>query len=133
MSANISLRLLDPLLAVCRLPAGSPFPNWAQAGVLLVLARTVEEVSVVCEERFVPEGVTVERGWRALLVEGPLDFALVGILAQITAPLAEAGISVFALSTYDTDYVLVKENKLEGALAALEGAGIPVRHSPIQR
>lgn len=75
------------------------------------------------EEAKVPEGVVAERGWVALRVAGILDFSLVGILASLTAPLAEAGISVFALSTYNTDYLLVRQNFLEQAIAALSAAG----------
>jgi len=77
---------------------------------------------VVCAEENVPDGVTAERGWRCLKVEGPLDFALTGVLAELLVPLAKAEISVFALATYDTDHLLVREDRLEDALAALERA-----------
>lgn len=87
------------------------------------LTRTPDELSIVCPELFVPADAVCERGWRALGLEGPLGFSLVGVLATITAPLAEAGVSVFAISTYDTDYVLVREDALESAISTLRWAG----------
>jgi hypothetical protein len=128
MSANtdIPLNLLSERLAVCRLAADAPFPEWARPGDLLALARTRQELSVVCNERYVPPEIKAERGWRALQVQGPLDFSLVGVLVSIAGPLAEAGVSIFALSTYDTDYILVKESALERALETLTRAGFLV-------
>lgn len=128
MSARVmELRLLSGPLAVCRLPADAPVPTWASAGVLVSITRTADELSIVCAEDGVPDGVRTERGWRALRVAGPLDFALTGVLAALTVPLAEAGVSIFALSTYDTDYLLVHENDLPQAILALERAGHTVR------
>jgi hypothetical protein len=117
------LRLLERRLAVCRLDADAAVPAWAR-GELLSITRTRAELSVVCEEDALPaDGPPAERGWRALEVEGPLDFDLIGILASLTGPLAAADVPVFALSTYDTDYLLVLERDLERALSALERAG----------
>jgi len=75
----------------------------------------------------VPEGITAERGWRCLEVEGPLDFTLTGVISELTGPLAAAGIAVFVLSTYDTDYLLVKDECLSAATVALVRAGHAVR------
>lgn len=97
-------------------------PEWA-AGSFTSVTRTPEELSVVCSQDAVPEAVTAERGWRCLVVAGPLDFALTGIAASLAAPLADAGISVFFVATFDTDYLLVKEDRLADATAALERAG----------
>ena len=124
--ANIPLKLLPDRLAVSRLVADDPFPEWARPGDLLALVRTQDELSVVCEERFVPPEVKTERGWRAFQAQGPLDFSMVGVLASIVEPLAQAGVSIFAISTFDTDYVLVKETILQRAVEALEGAGFLV-------
>lgn len=88
---------------------------------------TVDETSVVCNAAAVPPGIQTETGWRAFVVAGPLDFGLTGILLSIAQPLAQAGISIFALSTYDTDYVLVKESNLDKAIAALVAAGHSVQ------
>jgi hypothetical protein len=75
----------------------------------------------------VPEGIPCERGWRCLRVVGTIPFSVVGVLAALTTPLAEAGISVFAVSTFDTDYLLVKENHLAMALAVLGRQGYAIR------
>ena len=82
-----------------------------------------DELSVVCAEGVVPAGVRCDKGWRVFQVAGPLDFALTGILAAIAAPLADAGVSIFAVATFDTDYVMVKEEALAKAVEALRGAG----------
>ena len=118
------LRELPEELAVCRLSPGSPAPPWVRAGGgLCSLTWTADELSVVCLAAAVPDGVRAETGWRALVVEGPLDMALTGILARLAAPLAEAGVAIFALSTFDTDYVLVRAAALEAARRALAAAG----------
>ena len=117
--------MLEEPLAVCRLDPDADVPPWAgsAAGGLSSVTRTTEELSVVCPERVVPRRVLCERGWRALKMEGPFDLSLVGILASVVAPLAEAGVNVFVTATYDTDYVLVKEENLDLAVAALRERG----------
>ncbi|MFZ6030862.1 MAG: ACT domain-containing protein [Chloroflexota bacterium] len=117
-----TLALLSDTLAVCRLEAQAPFPEWAQ-GELVALMRSVDELSVVCTAGAVPAGVQAEPDWRALRVQGPLDFSLVGVLAELSNVLADAGVSIFAISTYDTDYLLVKASTLEKAVRALQAAG----------
>lgn len=92
------------------------------------MTRTIDELSVVCTETSVPPDVLSERGWRALKVQGPLDFSLTGVLAALTAPLAAAAIPIFALSTYQTDYVLVHGRDLTRASEALTEAGHTVGH-----
>jgi hypothetical protein len=87
------------------------------------ITRTGEELSVVCREVLVPEGIRAERGWRAIRVAGVLDLSQVGVLASLAVPLAGAGISLFALSTFDTDYLLVKEQDLGRAVEVLVAAG----------
>jgi hypothetical protein len=110
-------------LAICSLPRG-PAPEWvAPGGSLTACLWSEEGLTVVCDEEAVPAGVRAERGRRALTVEGPLEHSLTGVLASLTAPLAAAGIPVFALSTYETDHLLVAEEQVEAAIAALRGAG----------
>ncbi|MBU1660753.1 MAG: ACT domain-containing protein, partial [Chloroflexi bacterium] len=109
---NFTLTLLPDHLAICQLPADAPFPPWARGENLFALVRTADELSVVCDDANLPEGIRTERGWRALKVHGPLDFSLVGVLAELATVLADAGVSIFAISTFDTDYLLVKGNKL---------------------
>jgi uncharacterized protein len=119
----ISLSKLDETLAVCRLPAGSPIPSWALNGSFCSVTRTPDEVSLVCPQENVPVDIQAERNWRGMKVDGALDFSLTGILAGLAGVLAEAQISLFAISTYDTDYILVKSNKFSAAIQALQAAG----------
>jgi hypothetical protein len=116
------LLLLPHRLAVYRLPANQPIPPWA-AGPFTSITRTADELSVVCVEGLAPGGTKGETGWRIFQVAGPLDFSLTGILAGIANPLAEAGVSIFAVSTFDTDYLMVKDESLAKAVAALRAAG----------
>ena len=129
----LELRVLPGLLAIARLEPDAPVPGWAAPGPgaeLYAVVRTAAELSLVCGDDAVPAGVTAERGRRALEVAGPLDFALTGVLAALAAPLAEAGVSIFAVSTFDTDYVLVADTDLGRALSALRAAGHRVGGAP---
>lgn len=119
----MTLDRLDGPLAVCRLGADAPLADWMWTGPVASVTRTEAELSVVCAEAAVPEGVRCERGWRALRVRGPLVFDLTGVLASLTAPLAEAGVPIVSLSTFDTDVVLVRAGDLDAAVAALRAAG----------
>jgi hypothetical protein len=116
---RLAFSVLPQRFAVCRLAPGEPFPDHVTRWPFWSVTRTGEELSVVLPEEGVCGGWRAERGWRCLKVHGPLDFSLVGILASISTVLAAAGISVFVLSTYDTDYVLVREADLDGARRAL--------------
>ncbi len=115
----LKMSIAETSYAVCRLAPDQAIPDWALSGDFVSVTKTPEELSVVCPEQAVPHGIKSERGWRALKVEGPLDFSLTGILASISAILAQSGISIFAVSTYDTDYILVREQDLEPAVEAL--------------
>ena len=121
----MELALLPGRLSIFRLPADTAFPEWALRAEPLWLTRTADELSIVAPDEAAPPdpGLTAERGWCGLRVRGPLDFALTGILAALCVPLAEAGVPIFALSTYDTDYLLVPEARLDDALGALRAAG----------
>ena len=110
--------------AVCRLDAASGVPPWfSVSSSFSALVRRGDELSIVLPDGEVPEGVLVERGWTAFEVEGPMEFTLTGVLASVAAPLAEAGIPIFALATYDTDVVLVPGAQDVEALEALRAAG----------
>lgn len=104
-------------------------PAWAGGARFLTITRTASELSIVCEEKMVPEQVHAERNHRLMQIEGTLAFTLTGILASIAAPLAKAGIGVFAVSTYDTDYLLVSEEDLQEATRVLESAGHAIRQN----
>lgn len=119
----MELEVLPGRMAVCRLEADSPVPVWAKGQALFSLTWTADEFSMVCDEDSVPENIPAERGWRVLKVQGPLAFSMVGVLAELSGLLAGAGVSIFALSTFDTDYILVKEERLETAIQALRHRG----------
>ena len=122
----MTLELLPGTLAVCRLPADADLPLRVK-GSFWSVTRTPDELSVVCEEKEVPEEAHAERDWRYFRVAGTLEFHLTGVLASLASPLAEAGISIFTISTFDTDYLLVKAHSLEAALDILESKGHEVR------
>lgn len=122
-TANLTLSILPDRLAICRLEPSDPIPEWAACGGFVSITRTVEELSIVCSDSIVPDGTRRERIWRGFKVQGPLDFSLTGILASLAVPLAEAKIGIFALSTFDTDYLLVKECDLARAASVLKESG----------
>ena len=125
--SRFTLLVHDALLAIARLDPHDAVPAWAWSGPFSAVVRTPGELSVVCLSSAVPAGVTVEGPWRALEVVGPLSFALTGVIDALSAPLAAAGISLFVVSTVDTDYLLVRASAVEAACAALCGAGHTVR------
>jgi hypothetical protein len=104
-------------------------PAWADGTGFVSITRRQGELSIVCADERVPAEVRAERGWRALEVEGPIDFQAVGVLHGLTGPLARAGISVFAVATFDTDVLLVREETLGRATEALREAGVVVEES----
>jgi hypothetical protein len=120
---SLTLALLPGRYAVAQLPAGSALPAWWPNTGMRHAGWTDDELSLVCEETHVPEDVRCQRGWRMFKLQGPFDFALTGILKAVLDPLASAGIGIFALSTYDTDYVLVQAPQLDEAVSALRDAG----------
>jgi hypothetical protein len=120
---HLTLILMPDTFAICRLAASAASPAWAAAGAFSAVVRTPEELSIVCIEQAAPPDVACQRGWRGLQVGGPLDFALIGVLAGLAVPLAEAGVSIFVVSTYDTDYLFVREQQLGAAVSALRCAG----------
>jgi hypothetical protein len=120
---GLAIWTLKDRLAVCRLPLGDPVPEWAFSGSFCSVTRTQDELSVVCAEGIVPEGMLCERSWRCLRVQGPIAFSEVGVLSSLVTPLAEAGISMFVVSTYDTDYVLVKQDALSSTQDVLVSHG----------
>jgi hypothetical protein len=129
---QLHLTVLPGEFAVCRLPAGVAPPAIDPVTAFWSVTVTPEEVSVVCRAEAIPEGAEVHRGLRTIKVEGPLDFDVVGVLGSLTAPLAQANVSVFGVSTYDSDYILVNDADLRRALSALKIAGHLIR-TPQQR
>lgn len=123
---HLTLVHLPDTFAICQLPASASLPAWAMAGSFCAVTRTLEELSIVCAEQQAPADGICQRGWRCLKIAGPLDFSLTGVLASLTVPLAGVGVSVFAISTYNTDYLLVQEAQLDAAIAALRRAGFAI-------
>lgn len=119
----MDLRVLPERLCVCRLPPDATWPAPPDDGSFYSATRTPAELSVVCVEDAAPAAAETENDWRALEVAGPLDFSMIGVMASLTAPLADVEVSVFVVSTYDTDYVLVHAAALERAVGALRAAG----------
>jgi uncharacterized protein len=119
----LTLCVLPGTYAVCRLDSSASMPEWATSGDFFSVTRTADELSMVCDQSLVPEDLKCEGGWRCLKVQGPLDFGLTGVLDSLSLPLAEDAISIFVISTYDTDYLMVKAADLEQAIAVLEQAG----------
>lgn len=119
---SVSLRLLEGRFAVARLPADAEVPGHLESPEFVSITRTPAELSIVCRDTPDLPG-RVEPGWRCLAVDGTLSFDQVGILASLAQPLADVEVSIFVVSTYDTDYLLVKEDRLKEAEAALRAAG----------
>lgn len=117
---NLTLKLLDKTYAVCSLSKNKKIPSWAIEGDFLSITKTEDELSIVCEEKNVAEGIKYEGNWKILKIEGPLDFSLVGILAKISNLMAKNNISIFAISTYDTDYILIKLGNINKAIEVLK-------------
>jgi len=125
---NLKYRVLNERLAVCRLAGDAPVPSWARDAKFFSVVRTAEELSIVCAEaacagNSLGPGAMVEGGWVALQLQGPFPFSLTGVLSSFLQPLAEAQIPIFAVSTFDTDYVLIKYADLDKAVSALGAAG----------
>lgn len=129
MNRQLELTLLPERFAISRLAADSPIPGWATQGPFFSVTRTGEELSVVSEVSSVPPGVASQVRWRIMKVHGPFVLSEIGVVASLAAPLAEAKISLFVVSTFDTDYLLVASETVPAAIAALERAGHTVHRS----
>lgn len=120
---RFELTVLPGFFAIVRLAPDASLPSWATVGGFFSVTRTRDELSVICLANQVPSGLAAEAGWRALKVHGPFALSEIGVLAALAAPLAHAKVSLFAISTFDTDYLLVSDKKLDAATAALRAAG----------
>jgi hypothetical protein len=129
MSHQLTITVHPERYAICRLEPYAALPAWAVGASFLSVTRTALELSVVCEDARVPESAHAERDRRLLQIEGTLAFALIGVLASVAEPLAKAEVSIFAVSTYDTDYLLVSDQDLHRATQVLDAAGHTVRQS----
>jgi len=119
----VRLFALDELYAIVRLHPDAGLPDWVEGGHFWSVTRSDTELSVVCREDDVPADASAERGWCALEVAGPLDFSLTGVVSALVSPLADAEVPIFVLSTFETDYLFVRERDLERSVDALAEAG----------
>ena len=136
---QLTLTCMPARYAICRLAPGAQIPPWAVAKDFLSVTRTAEELSITCEESAVPVDAgaaipgsavatcAISKGWRGLKIEGPFDFSAVGVLASVLAPLADGQISIFAVSTYDTDYLFIQEAAFDRAQQLLTASGHALR------
>lgn len=122
----MNLQIFFRELSICKLDPSVPIPGWALNSEFFSAVKTSAELSIVCSSANIPEGILREDGWRALGVIGALDFSAVGVLASIANPLAASGISIFVISTFSTDYILIKQVHLHGSCVALEEAGVHI-------
>jgi hypothetical protein len=123
---TFTLEVLTGTFAVCHLNATDRVPDWA-TGEFVSITRTPDELSIVCPQENVPAETQSEPGWRCLRVAGKLDFSMVGVIASLSETLASAGIGVFLVSTFDTDYLLVKETEFDAAVKSLTEVGNTVQ------
>ena len=129
---HLELSLLTERFAISRLAADSSIPGWATQGSFFSVTRTGDELSIVTELSRVPANIKSQSGWRVLKVQGPFVLSEIGVLSALAAPLADAKISLFAVSTFDTDYLLVASETLSAAIAALERAGHTIHRSLVE-
>jgi hypothetical protein len=126
---HLELSLMQERFAISRLAPTAPLPAWATQGAFYSVTRTCDELSIVVEEFRVPAGTQSQPGWRIFKVRGPFVLSEVGVVASLTAPLADASISLFVVSTFDTDYLLVTQEQLASAIVALDRAGHSIHRS----
>lgn len=125
-TTNYTLIVLPGSFSICRLDAEAPVPEWA-SGEISSITRTPDELSIVCSQDDVPDGIRCETGWRCLRLAGQFDLSEFGVLSSLTKPLAKAKLSLFVVGTFDTDYLLVKNAELDSVVQALTAAGHTVQ------
>lgn len=119
IESKLTIKLLKEKYVVCRLNKNEAIPSWALQGDFYSITKTEDELSIVCLQDNIIDNIKCEKDWRVLKIEGPLDFSLVGILSKISTLMANNSISIFAVSTYDTDYILIKEKDINRAIKVL--------------
>ena len=119
---KLTLNVHKENYGICKLHKEAPVPEWVE-GIFTSITRTANELSIICLEEKIPKEIKCEKGWRVIEIVGQLEFSLVGVLASLLTPLADAGISVFALSTFNTDYLLIKEKDIDATVKILEASG----------
>lgn len=123
------LELFPDKLAICRSDQNAALPDIGQISGYYALIQTPNETTLICPEKSAPEFLLKDSGWRALEVQGPLEFNMIGVLSELAGCLARASVSIFVISTYDTDTILVKDQMLANAVQALISDG----HQVVER
>jgi uncharacterized protein len=126
---KLTIIVLPGEYAICRLFATDEIPAWALQSSFYTVSKTPDELSVICEASMVPGSTKAEKGWCLLKIAAVLDLSLTGITAKFSSALAEAGINLCVVATYDTDYILIKEEKQTTAIQCLQNAGFTVQTS----
>jgi uncharacterized protein len=120
---QLQLSLLKDKYGICTLPSTAPIPGWATAQSLASITRTEKELTIVCRQKIIPSQYQSDLNWRCFKIDGSFDLNQVGVISSISSPLAAAGISIYVISTYDTDYFLIQEHNLEQTISVLSGSG----------
>ncbi len=129
MSHQLTIVIYEKMYAICQLEPQAAVPAWVEGREFVSITRTAAELSIVCQQDKLPGDVRAEKNRRLMRIEGKLGFELTGVLASVTAPLSKAELSIFAMSTYDTDYLLIADEDLQKAAEMLEAAGHTIRQS----
>jgi hypothetical protein len=120
---QLKLSLLKNKYAICSLPKDAPIPEWALAQSLASINRTDKELTIVCKQDIIPSQYQSDLNWRCFKIDGSFDLNQIGVISSISSPLADAGISIYVISTYDTDYFLIKDDNLEKTISTLSASG----------
>jgi hypothetical protein len=123
MKEAIKLEILEPLFGIVKLEQNSNIPKWVANEYFYSITKTAAEISVVCLQRNIPDNKICEKDWKVIKIAGSLDFSMVGIISKLSTVLADGGISIFVISTYDTDYILIKKRDIENTIELLKEAG----------
>jgi hypothetical protein len=128
MAHKLTLQLLNETFTINKLPQFAEIPSILANGEMCFISRTDEELSIVCPDFMAPNNVQQELGWRCLKVDGTMKLQEVGVLTSVLQPLADAGLPIFAISTFNTDYVFVMDEHLVNVVQALQKAGHTFEH-----
>ena len=120
---KLQLTLLNEIFGICRYENSIPIPDWAATTMMCSVTRTKKELTIVCPKMIIPAESDCDCNWRCFRIDGGFDLDEIGVIASVSVPLAEAGISIYVVSTYDTDYFLVKDIAAEKAFAVLKDSG----------
>jgi hypothetical protein len=120
---RLQLTLLKEMFGICRYENTAPIPDWASDAPMCSITRTKKELTIVCPQNIIPAESDCSGQWRCFRIDGSFELDETGVIASVSVPLAEAGISIYVVSTYDTDYFLIRDCAIENAIAVLTDMG----------